>query len=163
MKNDVMLEIKRKSFGARNFCLIAYFSIIFIYSQLYCHIQICRVCYMIVFICVSNNKNLESTLLQSLEKQFAVGMKYITAVKPQLHDFWCNFSCKRNRVSKASLTLKQSFAQLKGWFPLGVNCRRSVKNFLFLYLVLYARARIKNAHAEPQQNTQTAQPHLASV
>ena len=27
---------------------------------------------------------------------------------------------------------------LEGWFPLGVDCRRSVKNFLFLYLVLCA-------------------------
>ena len=31
---------------------------------------------------------------------------------------------------------------LKGWFLLGVNCRRNVKNPLFLYLVLCACARI---------------------
>ena len=27
-------------------------------------------------------------------------------------------------------------ASSKGWFPLGVDCRRSAKNFLFLNLVL---------------------------
>ena len=25
-------------------------------------------------------------------------------------------------------------SDFKGWFPLGVNCRRGAKNFLFLYL-----------------------------
>ena len=30
-------------------------------------------------------------------------------------------------------------ANSKGWFSLGVDCRRSVKKVLFLYLVLYAQ------------------------
>ena len=29
-------------------------------------------------------------------------------------------------------------AKPKGWFPLGVDCRRSVKNILFFYLILCA-------------------------
>ena len=52
--------------------------------------------------------------------------------------------------------------QLQGWFPLGVDCRRGTKHFLFLYLVLCAE-RALAPHIKVNRETKNVSCHACNL
>ena len=56
-----------------------------------------------------------------------------------------------NNLPKTGCDLRSKIPNNKGWFPLGLDCRRGEKNSLFLYLALSAK-RERSAHKTKWRN-----------